>query len=139
MNNKKELIMKKYILSFFAASALFLGSSIGARSWQGVRNGTLLGVTFNLKGESQQPVLPRDGLVRTSYHGHSGEFRVYTAIRGWTTPDFDALDRQVEAGRRNPENKNKVPVVYIGTSYTGGWDFRIVWEDRARFEENRLM
>ena len=52
-------------------------------------------------------------------------------------PDFNALDKQVQEGmNRNP---GKRPVVYIGTGWTGGWDFRIVWEDEKQFNTNKAF
>ncbi len=129
--------MKKYMVSFFAVTALFLSSSIGARSWDGIRNNTMLGVQINLKGENPQPIIPRGQIIQTSFHGHSGEFAVKPTLGSWFTPDFDALERQVEQERN--ANRGKKAVVYIGTSYLGGWDFRIAWEDQQAFNTNKAF
>ncbi|HJZ23691.1 MAG TPA: hypothetical protein VJ201_04495 [Candidatus Babeliales bacterium] len=129
--------MKKYMASFFAVTALFLSLSIGARSWDGIRNNTMLGVQINLKGENPQPIVPRGQIIQTSYHGHSGEFAVKPTFGDWFMPDFDALDRQVAQGRN--ANPGKKPVVYIGTGYMGGWDFRIAWEDNNQFNANKAF
>lgn len=131
--------MKKYMISFFAAVVLSFSASIGAWSWQGIRNNTILGVKINLRGSTQQPILPAGQIIQTSYHGHSGEFAVYSSIYGWFKPDYQALEDQVIESSNKNENIGKRPVVYIGTGYTGGWDFRIVWEDNNKFNTNKAF
>lgn len=130
--------MKKHLLTII--TVLFLSSSIGAWSWQGIRNNTIAGVKINLRGSSQQPILPAGQIIQTSYHGHSGEFAVTSRLyENWFKPDYQALEDQVDQGSNKNENRGKRPVVYIGTSYTGGWDFRIVWEDDNKFNTNKAF
>jgi len=54
-------------------------------------------------------------------------FEVYSKVSGWFEPDYANLEQQVAEGLRKDENKYKSPAISIGSTYTGGWEFKIVW------------